>query len=98
MTTLTADFVAAPARFWRRRAVPSPRVETGPSRRLPADRVLRVERPLGQTVRCVEGCVWLTFDGDSRDVVLEAGSEHRCDRNARLLVQAIGGEARLRID
>jgi hypothetical protein len=68
------------------------------TRKLPADAVLRVERPLGQTVACLDGSVWITFDGDCRDVILSAGSQLVCDRNTTLMVQALDGCAKLRIE
>lgn len=43
----------------------------------------------GGSVECVDGCVWLTFDGDCRDIVLQAGESHVADRQARLIVYAL---------
>ncbi|KQT09508.1 DUF2917 domain-containing protein [Ramlibacter sp. Leaf400] len=43
----------------------------------------------GGTIRCLHGCVWLTHDGDCRDVVLEAGEFHVVDRDTRLVVHAL---------
>jgi hypothetical protein len=99
MTTLLADFAAIPFRFGRRPI--ARRIEhlvQSDVRRLPRDAVLRVERPLRRTVRCIDGCVWITFDGDRRDVILDAGSEHRCDRGTTLIIQALGASADLRIE
>jgi hypothetical protein len=45
--------------------------------------------PLGLTLHCISGCVWLTHDRDSRDIVLEAGESHTCDRDTRLVVHAL---------
>ena len=42
----------------------------------------------GGTVECIAGCVWLTHDGDPRDVLLQAGQSHLADRRSRLLVSA----------
>lgn len=64
---------------------------------LPERQFIGVLRPLGREVHCDSGSLWLTFDGDSRDVILVAGQAHRCDRDTRLIVQALD-EARLRID
>ena len=50
---------------------------------------LRLAHPLGRQVRCESGTLWLTFDGDSRDVILEAGDSLLCDRDSMLLVQAL---------
>lgn len=49
----------------------------------------RIERPAGWVVACVAGSVWLTHDGDPRDIVLAAGERHVADRASRLLVQAL---------
>lgn len=45
--------------------------------------------PLGRTLHCTRGRVWLTHDGDGRDIVLEAGQAHTCDRDTRLVVHAL---------
>jgi hypothetical protein len=47
----------------------------------------------GGTVECLRGCVWLTHDGDCRDVVLRAGQSHMVDRDARLLVHGLAPSA-----
>jgi hypothetical protein len=99
MTTLLADFADIPFRFGRRPiARRMEHLVHSDVRRLTRDAVLRVERPLGRTVRCVDGCVWITFDGDRRDVILDAGSEHRCDRGTALMIQALGASADLSIE
>jgi len=43
----------------------------------------------GGSIQCTEGSVWLTHDGDCRDVLLEAGQLHVSDRNSRLVIYAI---------
>jgi len=40
----------------------------------------------GGSIQCTGGCVWLTHDGDCRDVLLEAGQLHVSDRNSRLAI------------
>jgi hypothetical protein len=98
MTTLLADLAAFPIRFGRRPAASrTDRLVEGDVRRLPRDAVLRVERPLGRTVRCIDGSLWITFDGDRRDVIVNAGGEHRCERGTMLMIQALGASAELRI-
>ena len=52
-------------------------------------RSLALARPQGRLVRCDRGCIWLTHDGDPRDIVLAAGEAHRCDRDAPLIVHAL---------
>lgn len=41
------------------------------------------------TIVCNEGCLWITHDGDTRDVVLDAGQSHRVDRPTRILIMAL---------
>jgi hypothetical protein len=52
---------------------------------------------MGRIVRCISGSLWLSFDGDPRDVVLAAGQAHRCDRNTPLFVEGLE-DAKLRIE
>ena len=47
----------------------------------------------GGRVECTEGSVWLTHDGDCRDVVLEAGQSHIADRDSRLVIYALSSSA-----
>ncbi len=49
-----------------------------------------VDRPLGRTVLCETGTLWLTFDNDMADVILEAGQSHRCANASRLAIHALG--------
>jgi hypothetical protein len=48
-----------------------------------------VLQPLARQIRCDAGVLWLTFDGDMRDVVLEAGQTHLCQNDARLAIHAL---------
>lgn len=48
-----------------------------------------VDRPRGRLVRCVAGTLWLTFDGEPQDVILEAGDSHRCTCASRLGIHAM---------
>ena len=50
----------------------------------------RVASPRGQRVTCLTGVLWLTFDGVSQDVVLEAGQSLVCEHDASLLIAAFG--------
>ena len=50
---------------------------------------LALEQPVGRCVECLQGCVWVTLDGDRRDVVISAGQSFWPDRNARALVYAV---------
>jgi len=104
MSTLTADLLALPQLFARRSAEKCPVTSVRPRsasdriQTLPRDKATYLAQPMGHTVHCVSGSLWLTFDGDCRDVVLSAGAEHLCDRNTRLVAQALGEETRLWID
>ena len=51
--------------------------------------VLAVQRPLNRAVECLRGTLWVTHDGDPKDVVLEAGQTYLPERDARMLVQAL---------
>jgi hypothetical protein len=43
----------------------------------------------GTTVHCLRGSVWITQDGDSRDIVLVAGRSFTLDRAGVAIVHAI---------
>lgn len=45
--------------------------------------------PLGQRVECLGGCVWITLDGDRRDIVVEGGQAFTADRDQRALIHAL---------
>jgi hypothetical protein len=49
----------------------------------------RMDRPLGHRIDCISGSLWITSDGDPRDIVLSAGESHVADRDAPLLVFAL---------
>jgi hypothetical protein len=49
------------------------------------------------TVHCRSGVVWITHDGDPRDVVLQPNQSHRVDRGARLTVHAMQGDCGLEL-
>jgi hypothetical protein len=50
---------------------------------------LRLRNRAGWTVRALCGTAWITQDGDSRDIVLEAGDTFVLDRNGAALVSAL---------
>lgn len=42
----------------------------------------------GRTVTCISGSVWLTLEGDRRDVILDPGASFVVDRNGLTLLAA----------
>lgn len=48
-----------------------------------------VTRPRGRLVTCKAGTLWLCFDGEADDIVLEAGQSHRCSRGSALSIHAL---------
>lgn len=52
--------------------------------------LLRVRRAGGLEIRSLKGYLWITQDGDPRDVVLQPGQAYRPDRNACVLVAPLG--------
>jgi Protein of unknown function (DUF2917) len=82
-------FSFAPA-LRRRQDRPSPAAWLLPTRQptqtIDKGATLVVAQPLGATVTCGNGSLWITHDGDVRDVVISAGESHTCDRASRMLV------------
>lgn len=55
---------------------------------LKSGQVATVRGGLGKTVVCHSGSVWVTQDGDPRDVILRAGESFTLDRKGPALLQA----------
>ena len=51
--------------------------------------LLSIARPRGYRIDCIQGDLWITQDGDSRDTLLSAGEHHITDGSTRLIVQAL---------
>ena len=51
--------------------------------------ILVVLKPAGQTVNCVRGSLWITQDGDLKDVVISAGDSYTLERPGRMLVSGL---------
>ena len=43
----------------------------------------------GVRIGCIEGTVWLTLDGDTRDIILESGEAFTTPDHRRALVYAL---------
>jgi hypothetical protein len=53
------------------------------------DKIMEINQALDFTIQCLAGSVWVTFDGDRRDVILCAGQDFKVDRDQRTLIQAM---------
>jgi hypothetical protein len=51
----------------------------------------------GLQVHCAQGSVWITHDGDPRDVVLKKDQSHVVDSSARMTAFAMRGDAALEL-
>lgn len=56
---------------------------------LPARAMFEVPDVAGLKMRCVAGCLWLTLDNDSRDIILEPGDCYSGTVHRRALVYAL---------
>ena len=56
---------------------------------LAAGATVTIADAAGVGIGCCQGCVWITLDGDSRDIVLEAGGRFEQDGHRRALVSAL---------
>lgn len=63
--------------------------QTNPDMTFTRNQIREVKTPLGVTMECLSGRVWITLDGDLRDVVLDEGQTFTVDRNQRTLVMAL---------
>lgn len=72
--------------LWAGSAPAAPTVSTSA---LDKGRTLWVSQPMTRDVNCLEGTLWLTFDGVRRDIILEAGQSYRCDCASRLAIHAL---------
>ncbi len=52
-------------------------------------KILRLRDRDGDRVECLDGSVWITQDGDPRDVLLDAGETFTLDRSGTTIVYAL---------
>jgi hypothetical protein len=57
---------------------------------LERSQILRIRGGKGASVRVVAGALWVTQDGDARDVVLEAGDDFVLDRPGLAVLVPLG--------
>lgn len=101
-TARHAPFIASPLdlwaapRAWARalvRRVVEPRRDTLPSgstvRHLDKGATTWIVKPLGRRVTCESGALWMCFDGEPLDVVLEPGETHLCTKTSALSMHAL---------
>ena len=59
------------------------------SHRFEKGEILALAQPIGCEIVCLRGAVWITHDGDPKDVVLDAGQHHVVDRGTPMLIQSL---------
>jgi hypothetical protein len=52
-------------------------------------RILPLEDAAGTRVDCLRGCLWITENGSTKDIVLEAGESYVLTRDGVALLQAL---------
>jgi hypothetical protein len=57
--------------------------------------VVRLATAPGRRIESVLGRVWITIDGDPRDIVLDAGEGFSVDRESAVMISALRGDARV---
>ena len=56
---------------------------------LAKNQIRRIDNAIGAQIHCLHGNLWLTQDGDPRDIILQPGDEHRFERDAVTYVSAL---------
>jgi hypothetical protein len=86
---LVSRFIGRDARFH----APAPQVTRLLAVHVPGGATREMPRADGRmTVHCRSGSAWITYDGDPRDVVLQANQSHCVDRGERMTVHAMHGD------
>ena len=58
------------------------------ARTLAKGRIRHLPAHIGRSVECLSGALWITQDGDLRDIVLGAGESFAFDRRGEALLSA----------
>lgn len=56
--------------------------------------VFRLAEAQGRRIESVLGRLWITIDGDPRDIVLDPGEGFSVDRDSAVLISSLRGDAR----
>lgn len=100
-TVSRAPFIAPPQDLWAApkawaralvRRVVEPRSDVCPTEStvpLNPGATTWVVRPCGRRVTCESGLLWLCFDGEPLDIVLEPGQTHLCAKRSALSIHAL---------
>lgn len=59
--------------------------------------MLKLSDRIGDRVDCLDGSVWITQEGDPRDVVLDAGQSFTLDRGGTVIVCALSHGAQVAV-
>lgn len=51
--------------------------------------ILHLHHALGQRIEALDGRLWITMDGDLRDIVIDAGEGFTVDRSSDVLLSAM---------
>jgi len=58
-------------------------------RRMAPGQSIHLDDACGRTVRCLAGSLWITHDGDPKDVIVEAGESYHVASCERMIVHAL---------
>lgn len=59
---------------------------------------LRLTDAAGFSIRCTHGVLWMTITGEAGDIVLASGESHRIRSPGRIVIESLGGPARIRFE
>lgn len=68
-------------------------MDTGPTVSLPSRQLFEIPDASSARILCTSGCLWLTLDGDPRDVILRPGDSFAAGEPRRALLYALEGSA-----